>query len=60
MTPSKTNRHWSTSAVPPSERFSFWREAVCEAVLNVGTEHPGDRFNGELTCSQYGDMRFSA
>jgi AraC-like DNA-binding protein len=28
--------------------------------MNVGTEHPGDGFNGDLTCSQYGDMRFSA
>jgi len=28
--------------------------------MNVGTEHPGDGFNGDLTCSQYGDLRFSA
>lgn len=28
--------------------------------MNVGTEHPGDSFNGDLTCSQYGDLRFSA
>lgn len=28
--------------------------------MNVGTEHPGEGFNGDLTCSQYGDMRFSA
>lgn len=28
--------------------------------MNVGTEHPGEGFNGELTCSQYGDLRFSA
>lgn len=27
--------------------------------MNVGTEHPGDGFNGDLTCSQYGDLRFS-
>jgi AraC family transcriptional regulator, positive regulator of tynA and feaB len=60
MTPGRTSRHWSTRSVPPGERFSFWREAVCEAVMNVGTEHPGDGFHGSLTCSQYGDMRFSA
>ena len=28
--------------------------------MNVGTEHPGDSFNGDLTCSLYRDMRFSA
>jgi AraC family transcriptional activator of tynA and feaB len=60
MTPGRTSRLWSTRTVAPSERFSFWREVVCEAVMNVGTEHPSDGFNGDLTCSQYGDMRFSA
>jgi AraC-like DNA-binding protein len=60
MTPGKTSRHWSTSTARPCEQFSFWREVVCEAVMNVGTEHPGDTFHGDLTCSQYGEMRFSA
>lgn len=55
-----TSRHWSTRAVPAREQFSFWREAVCEAVLNVVTEHPGDGFNGEITCSNFGDLRFAA
>jgi AraC-like DNA-binding protein len=60
MTSGRTSRHWSTRTVAPRERFAFWREAVCEAVMNVGTEHPDHSFNGDLTCSLYGDMRFSA
>jgi AraC-like DNA-binding protein len=55
-----TSRHWSTSTVPSREQFSFWREAVCEAVLNVVTEHPGDGFAGDITCSNYGDLRFAS
>lgn len=55
-----TNRHWSTRTVPQREQFAFWREAVCEAVLNVATEHPGDGFAGDITCSNYGDLRFAA
>jgi AraC-like DNA-binding protein len=55
-----TSRHWSTRTVAPREQFAFWREAVCEAVLNVATEHPGDDFFGDITCSLYGDLRFAA
>lgn len=55
-----TSRHWSTSTVAPREQFAFWREAVCEAVLNVATEHPGDGFAGDITCASYGDLRFAS
>lgn len=55
-----TSRHWSTNTVPVREQFAFWREAVCEAVLNVGTEHPGDGFSGRITCSDYGELRFAS
>jgi AraC-like DNA-binding protein len=55
-----TIRHWSTNTISPREQFAFWREAVCEAVLNVATEHPGDGFFGDITCSNYGDLRFAA
>jgi AraC family transcriptional activator of tynA and feaB len=55
-----TIRHWSTNTISPREQFAFWREAVCEAVLNVATEHPGEGFFGDITCSQYGDLRFAA
>jgi AraC family transcriptional activator of tynA and feaB len=55
-----TSRHWSTRMVSPREQFAFWREAVCEAVLNVATEHPGENFAGDITCSLYGDLRFAS
>jgi AraC family transcriptional regulator, positive regulator of tynA and feaB len=54
-----TTRNWSTRSVPQRDQFAFWREAVCEAVLNVATEHPTDGFRGDITCSQFGDLRFA-
>lgn len=54
-----TTRNWSTRAVPQRDQFAFWREAVCEAVLNVATERPTDGFHGDITCSQFGDLRFA-
>ena len=38
-----TSRHWSTNDVPARHQFAYWREAVCEAVMNVATEDPADR-----------------
>jgi AraC-like DNA-binding protein len=55
-----TSRHWSTHSVSPREQFAYWREAVCEAVLNVATEHPGDGFFGDITCASYRDLRFAS
>lgn len=55
------NRHWSTRDVLPRDQFAYWREAVCEAVLNVATENPAeDDFAGDIACAGYGDLRFAA
>lgn len=53
-------RHWSTDTTTAHRQFAYWREAVCEAVLNVATERPTDSFYGEITCAQHGDLRFVA
>lgn len=56
-----TNRLWSTNDVPNRDHFAYWREAVCEAVLNVATENPSaDEFSGTIGCAGYGDLRFAA
>ena len=56
-----TSRHWSTNDVPGRDQRAYWREAVCEAVLNVATEYPEDGgFGGDITCAEYGDLRFAA
>src|SRR5262245_17380577 len=55
-------RRWSTSDVSVRDQFAYWREAVCEAVLNVATENPAEdhKFAGDIACAGYGDLRFAA
>lgn len=55
-----TSRHWSTQDVPARDQFAYWREAVCEAVMNVATEDPADAdFSGDIACAGYGELRFA-
>jgi len=54
------SKHWSTSDVPARQQFAYWREAVCEAVMNVATEDAADdRFSGKIACADYGGLRFA-
>ena len=55
-----TSKHWSTSDAPARHQFAYWREAVCEAVMNVATEDPDDGFSGDIACVGYGDLRFAS
>jgi len=57
-----TNRLWSTTDKPDRDHFAYWREAVCEAVLNVATENPADKdaFSGTIRCADYGALRFAS
>lgn len=55
------NRHWSTRDVPARQQFAYWREAVCEAVMNVATEDAADAdFSGDIACAGYGELRFAS
>lgn len=51
---------WSTDSVRPRDGLSFWREAVCEAVLNVAPEAPGSGFRASLSGQSYGKLRFAS
>jgi len=51
---------WTTDAVKPPDRFSFWREVVCQTVLNVATEAPPERFWARISGQEFGDLRFAA
>jgi AraC family transcriptional regulator, positive regulator of tynA and feaB len=55
------NRHWSTNDAPARQEFAYWREAVCEAVMNVATEDlPEQDFSGDILCINYGELRFAS
>ncbi|WP_162826914.1 helix-turn-helix domain-containing protein [Pseudolabrys taiwanensis] len=51
---------WSTDSVRAREGLSFWRDAVCEAVLNVVPEAPGETFRASLSGQAFGLLRFAA
>ncbi|MBJ6124845.1 helix-turn-helix domain-containing protein [Microvirga splendida] len=52
-------RTWSTDTVGTSEGFSFWHEAVCQAVLNVSTEAPSDGFQASISSQSVDGLRFA-
>lgn len=51
---------WSTDSVRPHDGLSFWREAVCEAVLNVAPQAPGEAFRASLSGQAFGPLRFAS
>ena len=55
------SKSWSTDTVRGPEQFAYWHDAVSQAVLNVVPRNPiGERFSGDITCSEFDDMRFAA
>ena len=52
--------HYRTKDVRPRERFSYWREAVCEAYVQLGCEG-GDRehFSGGIGVEHYPNLSIS-
>ncbi len=52
---------WTTAEVPSSDRFEYWREAVCRAVLNVSVARPRDRnFCGRISAQRTGTVSYVA
>lgn len=51
---------YKTSNVRESDRFAFWREAVCDAYVRLGcsAEAPSD-FSGSLNIQHYSNMSIS-
>lgn len=50
---------WSTDATRARERFSYWRDAVCQAVFNISIEAPPERFSARITSRGAGPLRFA-
>lgn len=49
---------WSTETVNERERFSYWREVVCQALFNVSAEAPHGNFTGHMQLRISGPLRF--
>jgi len=50
---------WTTDTIKEGERFSFWREIVCQKVFNVSSENPPKTFSGRMTARSVGPLRFA-
>ncbi|MDO9410984.1 MAG: helix-turn-helix domain-containing protein [Pseudolabrys sp.] len=53
-------KSWSTDNVRPIEGLSFWRDVVCEAVLNVSPKAPSASFRASLSGQVFGPLRFAS
>lgn len=51
---------WTTEDVGNRDRFAYWREAVCQTVLNVSMEQRPERFTAEIHGRQFGPLRFAS
>ncbi len=50
---------WSTEAVPARERFAYWREAVCAAVIGADTQDPPALgFAARIAATRWGGRGF--
>ena len=50
---------WSTDSIRAQERFSYWRDAVCNAVFGISIEAPPDRFTARIMARSSGPLRFA-
>ena len=50
---------WSTDTVQPKERFSYWREAICQSVFNISIEAPPGPFQARLAARNSGPLRIA-
>jgi AraC family transcriptional activator of tynA and feaB len=50
---------WSTDGARARERFSYWREAVCQSVFNISIEAAPERFSARITARSSGQLRFA-
>jgi AraC-like DNA-binding protein len=49
---------WSTDTINERERFSYWRDVVCQSLFNVSAEAPPGHFNGYMKVRASGPLRF--
>jgi AraC-like DNA-binding protein len=50
---------WSTDTIPERERFSFWREIICNTIFSISPEAPNDHFSARVRVRGSGPLRFA-
>jgi AraC family transcriptional regulator, positive regulator of tynA and feaB len=50
---------WSTDTINERERFSYWREMICNTLFSISPEAPSDRFSARISVRNSGALRFA-
>ena len=50
---------WSTDTINERERFSYWREMICNTLFSISPEAPPERFSARITVRNSGALRFA-
>src|SRR5215813_12120007 len=50
---------WSTDAINERERFSYWREMICNTRFSISPESPADSFSARIQVRNSGSLRFA-
>jgi AraC-like DNA-binding protein len=50
---------WSTDSIPDRERFSFWREIICNTIFSISPEAPSEHFSARVRVRSFGSLRFA-
>jgi AraC-like DNA-binding protein len=50
---------WSTDSIPQSERFSFWRETICNTIFSISPKAPCEHFSARVRVHSCGSLRFA-
>jgi len=50
---------WSTDSLNERDRFSYWREMICNTLFSISPEAPSERFTARLTVRNSGPLRFA-
>jgi AraC family transcriptional activator of tynA and feaB len=50
---------WSTDTINERDRFSYWREMICNTLFSISPEAPSEQFSACLTVRNSGLLRFA-
>ena len=50
---------WTTDTINERERFSYWREMICNTIFSISPEAPSERFSARLSVRNSGLLRFA-
>ena len=50
---------WSTDTINERERFSYWRDMICNTLFSISPEAPSECFSARIKVRNCGLLRFA-